>query len=449
VSGEPFGALLPELRVPPPGPASRALADRLRSVESRNVTFVEDDWPIFWEQAAGANVRDADGNVYVDLTGGFGVALLGHAHPAITAALAAQAAWLVHGMGDVHPPTVKVSLLERLAALAPWPGARGVLASTGSEAVEIALKTALLATGKPGVLAFEGAYHGLTTGALAATWRPLFRASFAARLYAGVSFAPFPRAGAAGLAAADAALAQVRRHLRDGAPNGDAIGAVIVEPVQGRAGVRVAPEGFMADLSSLASEFGALVIADELLTGMGRCGSMLASTRVGLEPDMVCLGKSLGGGLPLSACLGRAAVMDAWPASAGEAMHTSTFLGHPVACAAALAALERYEPDGVLAKADALGARLRERLGARLSHARGVAEVRGLGLLIGIELGRPGAPAVGAAARVAGAALREGVLVLPAGDDGEVVELTPPVVTTTGQADQAVEVLVSAIEEQT
>jgi 4-aminobutyrate aminotransferase-like enzyme len=447
-----FGSLLPEVPVTPPGPASRALADRLRAVESRNVTYVDREWPVFWEAAAGANVRDADGNVYLDLTGGFGVALLGHAHPGVAAAIAGQAPSLVHGLGDVHPPALKVRLLERLAALAPWPHARGVLASTGSEAVEIALKTAHLATGRPGVLAFEGAYHGLTAGSLAVTWRAHFRAPFEARLYRGVAFAPFPRdqpdggtegSAEAGRPSPGAVLGHLERLLSEGAPNGDPIGAVIVEPVQGRAGVRLAPDGFWAEVSRLAHEAGALVIADELMTGAGRCGAWLASGRVGLEPDLVCLGKALGGGLPVSACLGAGAVMDAWPESQGEAVHTSTFLGHPLACAAALGALDAYESEGVAARAEALGGRLRKGLSARLSGLPGVLEVRGLGLLIGIELRGHGSPA----ARVAGAALRRGVLVLPAGDMAEVVELTPPAVLTDEQLDHAVEVLVSAIEE--
>jgi 4-aminobutyrate aminotransferase/(S)-3-amino-2-methylpropionate transaminase len=453
----PLGSLLPDVRVPPPGPASRALADRLRAVESRNVTFIDDAWPVFWEEAAGSNVRDADGNVYVDLTGGFGVAFLGHAHPAVAAAVARQSGRLVHAMGDVHPPALKVELLERLAALAPWPETRGVLASTGSEAVEIALKTAYLATGKPGLLAFEGGYHGLTLGSLAVTSRALFRAPFERRLYAGVAFAPFPVArpatttsgsaepGAVARGSAEESLARVRHLLRAGAPNGDPIGAVIVEPVQGRAGVRVPPDGFMAALSDAASGAGALVIADELMTGMGRSGAMLASSRLGLRPDLVCLGKALGAGLPLSACLGARAVMDAWPASAGEAVHTSTFLGHPLASAAALAALESYGPAAVLTRAEELGTRLRERLAGRLSRVAGVVEVRGLGLFVGIELGDGSAP--GAAARVAVAALERGVLVLPAGESSEVLELTPAVTLTDAQADHAVEVLVSAIRE--
>lgn len=441
-----FGSRLPDIRVPPPGPASRALADRLRAVESHNVTYVAEDWPVFWEEAAGANVRDADGNVYVDLCAGFGVALLGHSHPAVVAAIGEQARRLVHGMGDVHPPAIRVELLERLRDLSPWPEARTVLASTGSEAIEVALKTAQLVSGHAGVIAFEGGYHGLTMGSLAATARQSFRRPFAKKLYRGMAFAPYPLAGPRGALAASAALDFVRRTLRDGAPNGDPIGALIVEPVQGRAGARVAPGGFMADVSTLAREAGVVVIADEILTGMGRTGAMLASTRVGLQPDLVCVGKALGAGLPLSACIGRPAVMDAWPHSDGEAVHTSTFLGHPLACAAALAALDRYGPDSVLARAEALGQRLRtglsNRLAQRLLPGGGVREVRGLGLLVGIELA---ADRPGPAARVAVEALKRGVIVLPAGDEGQVVELTPSVALTDEQADHAVEVLVQAI----
>lgn len=446
-----LGHLLPEIRVPPPGPASRALARRLREVESRNVTQVTESWPVFWDEARGANVRDADGNVYLDLTGAFGVALLGHGHPAVADAVRAQAERLVHGMGDVHPPSVKVELLERLRALAPWDDARVVLSSTGSEAVETALKTALVATGRPGILAFEGGYHGLTLGALAATARPRFRDPFASRLYRGVAFAPFPDPVREGARAAEGALKLVAEILDRGAPMPDGsvhpIGAVLVEPVQGRGGARVAPDGFMARLSDLATGAGALVIADEVMTGMGRCGVLLASTRVGLRPDLVCLGKALGGGLPLSACLGRAAVMDAWPESDGEALHTSTFLGHPLACAAGSAVLDAVAAEGVAERARRLGGRLVAELRQALAGVEGVADVRGLGLLMGIELARKPKlePSRGAAGRAALAALAEGVLVLPSGDAGHVLELTPPVDLTDAQAARAVEVVARAV----
>jgi 4-aminobutyrate aminotransferase-like enzyme len=340
-----------------------------------------------------------------------------------------------------------VELLERLAAVLPWPETRTVLASSGSEAVEVALKTAQVVTGKPGVLAFEGSYHGLTLGALATTSRSLFREPFEDRLPPGVVFAPFPDPVRHGAEAGPRALARVEELLERGAPSGERIGAVIVEPVQGRAGARVAPHGFMARLSRLAREAGALVIADEIFTGMGRCGEVLASTRVGLDPDLVCLGKALGGGMPLSACAGTAAVMDAWPESAGEAIHTSTFLGHPASCAAGLAVLEAMEMEGTAGRARVLGGRLTRELRARLAGAPGVADVRGLGLLLGIELveGEGLAPAAGRGARVAETALALGVLVLPAGARGHVVELAPPVDLTDEQVECALDVLDQAV----
>jgi len=446
----PLGALAPEISHRPPGPSSRAFMERLARVESRDVTFRSDDWPIFWEEASGANVVDADGNVYVDLTAAFGVALLGHGHPSVVEAVRTQVGRLIHGMGDVHPPTVKLELLERLTELAPWPAARAVLASTGAEAVEIALKTAWLATGRPGILAFEGGYHGLTLGALATTARSHFRRPFEGRLYSGVAFAPFPVKTddhRLGLGAEDA-LEVVREMLARGAPNGDPIGTVLVEPVQGRAGARIPPPGFMAVLSDVAREAGALVVADEVMTGIGRCGVFLASRKVGLEPDLVCLGKALGGGMPVSACVGPASVMDAWPESRGEAVHTSTFLGHPTACAASLAVLDVVEREAVPRRAELLGGRLVEGLRQQLDGVAGVSEVRGLGLLLGVELaGVDGAPRPGAAVRVAEAALAEGVLVLPSGDEGHVVELTPPVCLGEEQAGIAVDVLSAAIRE--
>jgi 4-aminobutyrate aminotransferase/(S)-3-amino-2-methylpropionate transaminase len=423
------------------------MAERLHAVESRNVTHVSPEWPVFWEEARGANVVDADGNIYLDLTGAFAVALLGHGHPRVAAAVAEQAMSLVHGMGDVHPPAAKLRFLERLAALAPWPDARAVLSSTGSEAVETALKTALMATGRSGILAFEGAYHGLTLGSLAATDRDLFRAPFLRRMYGGVAFAPFPDPLRHGSDAASRSLAAVSAILDRGAPNGDPIGAVVVEPVQGRAGVRVPPGGFMAGLSALARERGALVVADEIFTGMGRCGALYASELVGLEPDLVCLGKALGGGMPLSACVGRAAVMDAWPESGGEAIHTSTFLGHPLSCAAGMAVLDALAAEDVAARALALGERLVGALRGALAGVEGVAEVRGLGLMIGIELARAAGaePAVGAGGRAARFALGEGVLLLPGGEHGHVVELTPGVDLSDAQVECAVGVVARSV----
>jgi len=444
---EPFGSQLPDVRVRPPGPASRSLADRLGRVESRNVTHVDDARPIFWEEAAGSNVRDADGNVFVDLTGAFGVAFLGHTSSTATDAISAQSGRLIHGMGDVHPPTRKLDLLERLCDLAPWPRSRAVLSSTGSEAVETALKTAHVATGRPGVLAFEGGYHGLTLGALAVTERAHFRGPFLSRAYPGVAFARFPDPARDGPDSGQAALAIARELLGRGGPNGDPIGAVIVEPIQGRGGARIPPAGFMAALSDLAQEAGALVIADEIMTGLGRCGSAFASSRVGLVPDIICLGKALGGGLPLSACVASAEIMDAWPKSDGEAIHTSTFLGHPLACAVGAEVLDRLQSEMLWVRAEEEGSRLLAALTARLSGLPRVGDVRGLGLLLGIEFSEAGARVPGAGIRVAEAALARGLIVLPAGDDGHVLELTPSLGLSEDQVVYVVETLAAVIEE--
>ena len=458
--GRVFGDALPHIAVTPPGPRSLALGRRLRQAESRNVTFIGDRFPVFWEEALGSNVRDVDGNVYIDLTGAFGVAFAGHRHPRVMRAAAEQQRRLVHGMGDIHPPAVKVELLERLAGLAPWPEARAVLASAGSEAVEIALKTAELYTGRSGILAFEGGYHGLTLGALATTHRDDFRGPFRRRLYDGVAFVPFPvlQEGAS------MSLASCERALANGAPRGAAIGMVLVEPVQGRGGVRIPPAGFFEELSALARHHGAVVVADEVFTGLGRCGSMFAGPALGLDADLICLGKALGGGFPLSACLGSAEVFDAWPESEGEALHTSTFLGHPVACAAALAFLNLVETERLDQRAARMGRRLVARLRDELAEVAHVGEVRGLGLLAGIEIVRdpartaagratrtgvpPGVtPAAGAGARVAEQLLADGVLVLPAGEQGQVIELTPPATVAPDVLDHALERLVQAVRD--
>jgi 4-aminobutyrate aminotransferase-like enzyme len=402
--------LPPALLTGVPGPRSRALAARLARVESRNVTCLAPEPPIFWERAAGANVWDVDGNRYVDLGAGFGVASAGHAHPAVVAALAAQGATLLHAMGDVHPAAVKVELLERLAALFPGGGpARAVLGSSGSDAVEAALETAALATGRAGVVAFEGAYHGLSLGALDATWRPEFRTPFAARLPGATVFARF------GDAADVSRAARAARHP---------IGAVLVEPIQGRGGERIPPDGFLAALRALCDREGWLLIADEVYTGLGRTGRTWAVDHEGVVPDLLCVGKALAGGMPISACLGRAAVMDAWPASTGESLHTQTFLGHPPGCAAALAALAALADEKLAERSAALGARALAHLRGRLAGALAagaVRDVRGRGLLIGVEC-----DGGERALRACGEALRRGVIVVPSGDAGEVLSVTPP-----------------------
>jgi len=414
------------LRTEIPGPRSRALALRLAAVESRNVTCQSPEPPIFWERAAGANVWDVDGNRFVDLGGAFGVANAGHAHPRIRTAVAEQSARLMHAMGDVHPPAVKVALLEALVRLFPGGGpARALLGSSGSDAVEAALKTALLASGRPGVVAFEGGYHGLGLGALDTTWRGFFRDPFRARLPECTAFASYGDA--------DSVLAAARRC---NAP----VGAVLVEPVQGRGGERVPPAGFLRRLRELCDAEGWLLVADEVYTGFGRTGRFFACEHEGVVPDLLCVGKGLASGMPISACIGRAAVMDAWPVSHGEALHTQTFLGHPPGCAAALASLAVIEEEKLVARAAESGAVALDALRRACAGHPRVQECRGLGLMIGVACDSPGT-----AAHACREALRRGLILLSSGDDGRVLSLTPPLVIDAERLLEALAVLVECI----
>jgi 4-aminobutyrate aminotransferase-like enzyme len=441
-----LGDLTPAMRVRPPGPGSADRSRRLRVAESQNVTFLSDTFPVFWSEAQGTNVRDVDGNIYVDLTGAFGVSVAGHAHPAIVEAIRMQAGTLVHGMGDVHPPAIKVELLERLCALSPWTDAKGILASTGSEAVEIALKTALLATGHPGVIAFQGGYHGLTLGALSTTARSYFREPFREWLPDSVSFVPFPDPHLAPEEESTRCLRALDRVLRASAEAGVPVGAVVIEPIQGRAGVRVPPPRFLAGVAERARQAGALVIFDEIFTGLGRTGSLFAFESENITPDVLCLGKALGGGLPLSCCIASAGVMDAWPPSPGEALHTSTFLGHPLSCAASLALLGVLEEEGLVERAGTEGSRLIGLLTEALADSVPSAQVRGRGLFIGIDLGsEPPHPPSGSAAAAAAALLHDGIMVLPAGEAGAVIEITPPFTISRPQVDWCVEAIVSRL----
>src|SRR5262245_6446904 len=417
----PFEDQLPALKTSVPGPRSRELAARLARVESRNVTCLDPE-PIFWQRARGANVWDVDDNRYLDLGAAFGVANVGHAHPRVVQAVAEQAAELLHGMGDVNPSAVKVELLEALARRSPGGGpARAVLGSSGSDAVEIALKTAALATGRAGVVAFEGGYHGLAIGALDATHRESFRAPFAARLARATAFARFGDVDDVRRAAA------VCR-----AP----VGAVIVEPIQGRGGERVPPSGFLAALRGVCDAEGWLLIADEVYTGFGRTGTWFACEHEGVRPDLLCVGKGLASGMPISACIGRAEVMDAWPASRGEALHTQTFLGHPPACAAALASLAVPEDEKLIARAAEVGARALARLRDATAGTASVVEVRGRGLLLGVECVGP--EVVQSALT---GLLARGVIALPCGDDGRVIALSPPLTIDRDVLDFALDAL--------
>ena len=438
----------------------------LRGFESRNVTFLEPDgsWPMVWERAQGLHVWDADGKKYLDLTAAFGVAAAGHANPRVVRAGQRQMAKLLHAMGDVHPHALKAQLARRLSAITfeRWPVAANVssrqradkrvsravtsvatgkviFANSGFEAVEAALKTALLATGKKGVIAFEGGYHGLGYGALNATHREHFRGPFRSQLGQFGHFVPFPSNDGH---PARGSLQNVEACLRQTFRQND-IGAVLVEPVQARGGINIPPPGFLRLLRNLCDEKGTLLICDEIYTGFGRTGKWFACEHSDTVPDVVCLGKALTGGFPLSACVGRAGLMDAaWPASTGEAIHTSTFLGHPVGCAMALAQIDEIERLNLPDRAAELGKFLLAELRKIQLPRTLVGAPRGLGLMAGLELTSAGGqPATQLALNAIKTLLHRGCIFLPEGAEANVISFTPPLTISRPQLARSVAAL--------
>jgi 4-aminobutyrate aminotransferase / (S)-3-amino-2-methylpropionate transaminase / 5-aminovalerate transaminase len=412
------GEELPAIVVAPPGPRSRELGKRLAAVESpafdarrraRASASGEDQAPIVYASARGANVVDVDGNRYVDLTAGFGALILGHAPNAATEAARVATGDLALALGDVYASELKIRACEATSALFPSQGARVMFGLSGADAVTCALKTALLATGKPRVVAFEGSYHGLSHGPLAACgFAPSFRAPFALHLGVAVTFAPYPREGDE--SSLETSLEAVRAALKGGD-----VGAILVEPMLGRGGCVVPPTAFLPALRSLADEAGALLLVDEIWTGIGRTGKTLGCDHSGVVPDVLCLGKGLGGGVPISACVGRASVMEAWGEHGGTLIHTGTHFGSPPACAALLATLEAVRKHDLAGRAARVGDAWRAEL------TRTGLDVRGRGLMVGIAV-RDGA----AALALARAMLARGYIVLTGGSAGNVLTLSPP-----------------------
>jgi len=410
--------------VPPPGPQSIAISARLARAEAPGVNTVYGGKPsIAWQEACGANVLDVDGNRYVDLTSGFGVALIGHRHPRVIEAVREQTERLLHGLGDVAGHPARIRLAERLIALVPIPDAQIYFAISGADAVEIALKTALLATGKSEVLAFDPGYHGTTLGALAVTAREAFRAPFEDRIRPHVHRLPY-----------GCPTGEVRRVL-DEHPE---IGALIVEPLVGREGVVVPPAGWLRSVAAKCAAHDVLFIADEIFTGLGRTGTLFAVDWEGVTPDILCCGKALGGGMPIAAVAGRRRLMAAWEAG-GEALHTATFLAHPPACAAALAVLEVIEQEDLRNRSETLGRTIERRVKGWSDRFRRVLAVRGRGAVWGIELeSRRHATAF------TDFAASHGMLLLAGGPLGRVAQICPPLTCTDEQIDVALTVLEEA-----
>jgi len=332
------------------------------AAEDRFLARVYQRFPVTVVKGRGAVLWDAEEREYIDLMGGYGVSLVGHCHPRVVEAVREQCGRLITCHGSLYSDR-RAELAEKLVKIAPRGLDRVVLCNSGAESVECALKAAVKHTGRREVVAMTGGYHGKTLGALSATWDPKYRRPFQPLLAPGFRFTPF-----GDLEKAAAAV------------SGETA-AVIAEPVQGESGVYPAPEGFLQGLRRLCDERGALLILDEVQTGLGRTGRMWASQHWDTVPDILCIAKGMAGGVPMGATLARGEVMD----SLGRGEHTTTFGGSPLACAAACATIDVIVEEGLPDRARSLGEYLMGRLRGFQERFRVVREVRGLGLMVGLE----------------------------------------------------------------
>lgn len=412
------------------------ILQKLKDHECRNVTFMLEDgtWPVVWQKAKGMHVWDAEGKRYLDLTAAFGVAACGHAPKEIVEVGTRQMRTLMHAMGDVHPHEGKANLARELSrwTFERWSNTpantqgtrlkgKTIFCNSGFEAVESALKTAHLTTGKQGVIAFKSGYHGLGYGALSVTHRKHFRGGFLSQLKQFGHFAPFPTEESE----AAKSLMAIESILKK-----KPIGAVIMEPIQSRGGLNIPPNGFLKQIRQLCDKHEVCLILDEIYTGFGRTGKWFACEHDTVLPDLICVGKALTGGFPMSACIGRSDLMDqAWPPSQGEAIHTSTYLGHPVGCAMALAQLQQLKALKLAQAAQRKGNFWLSLLRQTFVSWSDRVIPRGRGLMLGIEIrDQHGKPDGNTVIRWTTELLLDGVIVLPEGDNGEVLGISPPLI---------------------
>jgi 4-aminobutyrate aminotransferase len=413
-----------------PGPRARAVIARDEAVTSPSLTRV---YPLVVRRGRGCVLEDLDGNRFLDFNAGIAVVAAGHAHPEVNAAIHAQVDDVLHYCSSDFYLPVYADVCERLAALAPMPDARVFLSNSGTEAVEAALKLARHHTGRPNVIAFLGAFHGRSLGSLSLTASKSRQRSGFGILAPGSFHAPYadPYGGAA---PNGAEYIEEVLFAKLTAPND--VAAIFVEPIQGEGGYVVPPPGWLADLRALCDEHGILLVADEVQSGVGRTGRTWAIEHEGVVPDVMCVGKGLASGMPLAGIVARSDVMDWEPGG-----HGSTFGGNPVACAAALATLDLVERE-LAANAAAVGEHLIGALAELAARQPLVDQVRGRGLMIGIDL-----PDHNTAAELERACFERGLLVLTCGERS--IRLAPPLVVTPGQADTAVSIMDEALTAMT
>jgi 4-aminobutyrate aminotransferase / (S)-3-amino-2-methylpropionate transaminase / 5-aminovalerate transaminase len=428
-----------ELKTAIPGPRSKEILDRKDRVVADPLSIF---LPVVIEHGAGATLTDVDGNTFLDFTGGVGCLNVGHAHPRVVEAISEQAAKFLHTDFTIVPYEVYVTLAERLVATTPISGqAKAAFFNAGTEAVENAVKFARAYTRRPAVIAFEGGFHGRTLLSLTLTSKTHpYKAGlgpFAPEVYR-LPFAQDYR----GPSAAEALDALERALVTNVAPEN--VAAIVVEPVQGESGFVVAPPEFLEGVRRICDDNGIVLVVDEVQTGFGRTGKMWGVEHYDVEPDLICVAKSIAGGLPLSAVIGRAEIMDA----PGDSAIGGTYVGNPVAQAAALAVLDVFEDEGLLAAANQIGETIRARMLAWQQRWDAVGDVRGLGSMLAIELVHDREskdPAPELATAVVEAASERGLLLLKSGIYSNCIRVLVPLVISEGELDEALGVWEDAL----
>ncbi len=429
-----------DLKTQIPGPRSREILARLEAVVSSALAVY---LPIVAAEGRGSTLTDVDGNTFIDFTGGVGCLNVGHANPHVVEAVQEQAARFLHTDFTIVPYEIYVDVAERLLALAPFrTPAKAAFFNAGTEAVENSVKFARAYTGRPAVIAFEGAFHGRTLMSLTLTSKTHpYKAGlgpFAPEVYR----VPFPNEYR-GIDTEDALAALRRALVTQVAPEN--VAAIVVEPVQGEGGFVVATPEFLRGIRALCDEHGIVMVVDEVQTGFGRTGRMFAIEHAGIEPDLLVLAKSIAGGLPLSAVLGKAEIMDA----PGEGGVGGTFVGNPVALAAAAAVLDVFAEEGLVERAERIGDAIRGRMQEWQHQHPQIGDVRGLGAMLAIELVEDPSskrPAAELASAVTKAAAERGLLLLKAGTYSNCIRVLCPLVIGDDELEEALGAWVEALD---
>jgi len=429
-----------------PGPKSKALLAEKQQYVANAIGI---HLPAVVQRAEGALLTDVDGNTFLDLSGGVGCLNVGHSHPKVVAAITDQARRFTHTDFSVAPYEPYIRLCQRLCRLAPGPRPKkAILFNSGTEAVENAVKIARAATGRAGLVAFQGAFHGRTYMSLSLTSKvEPYKKNFGPFMPE-VYRVPFPDPYRSG---EPDPTRMVMRHFDDlftTHVQADRVAAIVVEPVLGEGGFVVPPVNFFKELRALADRHGILLIVDEIQTGIGRTGRMFAVEHFGIEADLMTVAKSIAVGLPISAVVGVRDVIDQLP----ESSLGGTYVGNPVACAAALAVLDIMEEERLVSRAAVLGERMLGRFRHLQARSPLIGDVRGLGAMVAMELVRDRAtkePAARETAEVIRRAMTRGVLLLRAGIYSNVIRILTPLVISDAQLDQALGVLEETVMEVT